>query len=799
MKAFILQATYQTKRADPALSSSEYPEVQLYAKTEDGKPVVLVTNQFAPYFYCEDRQNAKNMLRYRDEVRKMESMTLESTGGPKQVLKVWTYVPRHVAILRSELKYIGVTSFASDILFGLRFMYDMDIGPYVEATGRWLDDSTFFMEHVEDVPPFKVPLTVMSFDIEASPHDDHIHCLCWTVRYGDATRDRGKIWSQVANDGEVLSSWVDTIERVDPDVITGYNIFGYDFLKCEERADLYGVRLGVGRDGSRLRAYRNKDDDIDRWTTQGRLLVDTWQVVRQEKYVGSQSGKGEKWTLQPQEDLNTIATLMGFDGKKDVDASNIDEEWEADHEKVLEYCLHDAELVLDIFEKLGTAEKATALAELSRQPAERCFVARSSWLIDPILIREADRIGWLVPANRFGQVEEEEDKIEGAYVKDPVAGLHEWVVSLDYKSMYPSTIIAKNICFTTFTTRRTNVHQSPCGGKFIKQEEREGILPNILKGLLQTRAWAKKKFKETGDQYYNRLQESVKILMNSFFGILASNFYRFTNRMIGESITTWAKEKTIELVEGLEEEGITVLIADTDSSYMLAPVKREQDAILWGEKLAKKYSTESLILELEKVFRRFFCHGRKKRYAGTVVHPEEFTYIRGYELRRGDSFAYQREVLGDVLNTILDGRPDDAMVSAVEAVRLLHEGGIQSDELIITKSCRVFSEYKRPDSMPQVQAARKLMELGYPWTPGHKVAWVVTNGKTPQQVEPVVPDRDIEPDYEYYTKRILNTLCGSGKKDPETGWVDRGIVGVFGYDRITMLTGMRPTTLEEWA
>jgi len=242
----------------------------------------------------------------------------------------------------------------------------------------------------------------------------------------------------------------------------------------------------------------------------------------------------------------------------------------------------------------------------------------------------------------------------------------------------------------------------------------------------------------------------------------------------------------------IEEQGIFLVQADTDSIYVAAPVKRVMDAEAWGKKLAKELSTPTMTLALERVFGRFFSHGRKKRYAGTVVWPEEYTYVRGYEMRRGDSFPYQRRVLSDLLNRILAGEPDDACREARNHVRALGNGEVDVGELVIIKSCKAESEYVHPERMVNVQAARKLKKLGYPWVAGHKVAWVVTDGGTPQTVQPYVEGEhdDMLPDIEYYTKRLLDTISRHNKKD--------GIVEAFGFDRESMIEVHKPTTIEDW-
>jgi DNA polymerase I len=434
---------------------------------------------------------------------------------------------------------------------------------------------------------------------------------------------------------------------------------------------------------------------------------------------------------------------------------------------------------------------------------ERGFTSRQSWLWDPLLIPEADRLGWIVPCNKYGKMKkDEEDKISGGYVIDPVPGLHEWVAGLDVSGMYPSQIIAYNICFTTFTNRRTNVHTTPhlehCDtyAHYLKEDDREGIIPHILKELIAERNYAKEMYEKTGDMYWERLQRAIKVLINAIYGLLASTFWRFTNEEIGESITTYSSEHLKKLISQLETMGVEAVYGDTDSVYVRCPAKRVQDNKVWAESIAASLSTETLELGLERVFDHFFNHGRKKRYAGRVVWPEEYIYVRGYEMRRGDSFPFQRDVLEHLLYTILEGAPERACLDTRASLRSLHNGEVAPEHLVTIKGCRSDADYAHPERMAQVRARNKLVAMGYPWVSGQKVAYIVTNGKSsPQEVVPYIVGGDVTPDYDYYTERLLNSVAG---KKNEKEHDPAGIVQCFNWDRESMIQEHRPTTIEEW-
>ncbi len=423
------------------------------------------------------------------------------------------------------------------------------------------------------------------------------------------------------------------------------------------------------------------------------------------------------------------------------------------------------------------------LAAVSMLPMDDVFSSGSSQLIDSILIREADRVKppyGPVGVPLTGNYDDEEDSIEGGYVHTIEPGLYHWVIVLDFKSMYPSLIINKNICFTTISDQGTIV--SPTGVRFLSKEQKEGLLPKILKGLMKERDDIKQKMKAASDpdeyRYYDGLQSAVKVLMNAFYGVFASSFYRFTDRNIGSSITAFARETTKSLIARLEGEGLKVIYGDTDSLFVQSPFQDLDATVKWGKATAEKLSKEISQMEFQKVLEPLFSHGKKKRYVGRSVWPDNELLIRGYETRRSDAFDLQSKVLMTVFEKILDGKPEEGVKIAREDIQRILECTVPIEELVISRTCKSFNSYKDPGSQANVQAAKKMMQLGYDFIPGMKVSWIVTDShKTPQEVEPFVSGRpfDQRPDCKYYAERVAQTAAratevfGWGEKDLMTG------------------------------
>src|SRR5437879_4142294 len=302
-------------------------------------------------------------------------------------------------------------------------------------------------------------------------------------------------------------------------------------------------------------------------------------------------------------------------------------------------------------------------------------------MADPILLRAADREGVWVPMTRGGSGGK---SIEGGYVHALEPGLYEWVIALDFSSMYPSIIIEKNICFTTLSDAGTI--ESPIGVRFMNAQQRVGLLPKILGDLMRQRRDVKAKLKAEADpdrkKYYGRLQDAVKVLMNAFYGVLASSFYRFTNPQIGASITAFARENIKSVISQLEADGVRVIYSDTDSIFLESPHKNEAESLKFGRQVAERFSTANVNMELERIFRTFFSHGKKKRYAAKTAWPvPDELIVRGYEIRRTDAFNLQSEGQKRVFDRVLENDIEGAVRLAKELVAEIKTGRIPQDML----------------------------------------------------------------------------------------------------------------------
>ena len=174
---------------------------------------------------------------------------------------------------------------------------------------------------------------------------------------------------------------------------------------------------------------------------------------------------------------------------------------------------------------------------------------------------------------------------------------------------------------------------------------------------------------------------------------------------------------------------------------------------------------------------------------GRIVWPvkQEELLVRGYESRRTDSFDLQNRLQTDMFDCILDERNEDALALARKTIQDTIAGHVDMSELVISKTCKGLDAYENPERMANVQAAKKLMELGYDFVPGMKVSWIVTDAKsTPMKVEPWVSGKpfDGRPDYRYYAERLSKM---AGMVTDVFGWGEKDLM--LGSQQATLLDG----------
>ncbi len=724
--------------------------VELFGRTREGKSVTALYKNFRPYFDLIDPPDSYiDELRKSDEFVKEEDKTLWVDGADRRIKRIYIKSPWKVPEFRSSSP---VDVLAADIPFHHRFIYDLDLGACVEVDGfedpeekkRFTTDIVLTAYSAKSTEDYSVSAKIFSFDIENIIETKQILVIGWSMVHGEE-RSTG---SFTGNERDILTQFKNFVNREDPDIIIGYNIDGYDLPLLIERMKVNNVRADFARDFSFPHRVQDRY-----WRMHGRIISDVWWNVK--KYLHPKS-----------ETLNAVSRELLNEGKDNINRLKIKEEWENRQDEVIKYCIKDADLTLRIYEKLRVVDRNMFMSTVTKLPLDDVTNGGTSNYVDSILIREADR------KNIGVKLTYRVDKtapIEGGYVRSIGAGLYSNVVVLDFKSMYPSMIIKYNICFTTLSP--DGKITAPNGVHYLDRTQKEGLIPKILQDLMRERDEVKKMAKnassESDRNYYDGVQGAIKILMNTFYGVLASSFYRFTNPEIGSSVTHYARNTIQNVMDKLERSGHRVIYGDTDSVFIESGKSSVDETVKFGEELSKRLSAEEgILLDFEKVLDPFFSHGAKKRYVGRIAYPKDQEgkiLIRGYEVRRTDSFDLQSESQSKVFEFIMNRDPEGAVDYAKDIISKISRGDreIPIQKLVISRSVRDESEYANSDSLANVRIARKLKEMGETFVSGMKVSWIVTNSKkSPQEVEPYIEGQPFEytPDWLYYSKRVSETL-----------------------------------------
>ena len=845
--------------------------IELWCRSKKGHSILLLVNGLSPFVEISDpRTNETNddfsiSIDAVSDIKTVHGspepigLKLSQDGVVRPHYRVYIRDTRFVRSVRKTLKEYGWTVTSADIPFVQRLLLDLDLGPHIIARGEILwagerapsetrDEKTSdrniaesriakaggvgiyptdivvscSLEDLAKAEPFRTPFVTFSFDLETSIQSNRILCAAAVIdRGGERTQHTFH-----GEEGDIMEGLTKLLRSEDPDIITGYNIDNFDLPRMEERADVLAGRskmeaaalYGWGRVPMLQSENRSlfPSRRVNRvWDIPGRIPLDAWWQARQ--------------TLKPpRESLQYVSKMLWPDDedmhKMDIVASEMDREWAERPDEVLEYCVRDTILPLDILDRLQSVARKEALASVSLTTVETASSGTTSQRLDSLVIRLADRRKVAVPTTNSGS--RKNGQITGGYVHEVKAGMSPWVVVLDFKSMYPSIMISNNICSTTLvkgSTINPSYSVSPNSStSYLSREERLGLVPQLLEQLMQSRDQHKSALAqaiESGDEaeafLQDKLQYAVKILMNSFYGVFASNFYRFTHADLGASITEWARHNIKKIISDLEEEGHNVVYSDTDSIFVRAPVEKDapfsrptgdddsllkwekakRETIRFGESLADRFTREGAELEFETALSAVF-NGAKKRYFGRVVWPREEMLIRGYEVRRTDSFVLLNRTMEELFEMILDGKKWEAVEMSKSVIDDVKARRTDVSELVISRSCKgrwdrgkgkwSFDVYANPDGLPYVRTAKERIRRGLGFTPGMKVGWIVTDSSvSPMRISAWLVDEIGEepPEYDpdYYARRLAKSL---GR-----------ITEVFDWDEDELLKGSRQQSI----
>jgi len=272
------------------------------------------------------------------------------------------------------------------------------------------------------------------------------------------------------------------------------------------------------------------------------------------------------------------------------------------------------------------------------------------------------------------------DKFEGATVIDPKKGYYTMpIATLDFASLYPSIMMAHNLCYTTLLLNKReaekfdekDVTRTPNGDYFVKSTVKKGILPIILEELISARKQAKTELKNATDPFIRAVldgrQLALKISANSVYGFTGAQIGQLPCLQISSSVTSYGREM-IELTKKTTTElfckangydyDCDVIYGDTDSIMVKFGTEDRAEAMRLGkiaaEEVSKKF-IKPIKLEFEKIYHPYLLMN-KKRYAGMYwTNPEKADKMdaKGIETVRRDNCALVQNIVQGALDRLL--------------------------------------------------------------------------------------------------------------------------------------------------
>lgn len=721
-------------------------ELEYWLRTAEGPVQLLVPAQRAVFFLPRQHLSRAAELMRAFSGWQPGAVTLRDFSM-REVVAVYFQSQRVMRQARDVLLAAGLDAFESDISPADRFLMERHIRGNLRCKGETSAQGLYARVASEQVAAAESgpPLKVISLDIETAMQGLQLYSVAIYAVDGDAVVTRVWMVSEQAVAGvdevfadqrALLLALLQWLETYDPDIIVGWNVVNFDMWFLEQLCRHCGVAFTLGRARTKIH-WRNLDDDGQRraMLVPGRVVLDGIEVLKAATY------QFESYAL------DVVASQVLGDGKLisgPDSGEKITQLFDTDKAALADYNLQDCKLVWDLFQQLNLLDFAVARTRMTGLPLDRIggSVAAFDFRYLPLL----HRAGFVAPnAHHL----EKAQPSPGGFVMDSRPGLYDHVLVLDFKSLYPSIIRSFHIDpLGMVYGLEADLDQSQLvpgfnGAWFAKHR---ALLPSLIEELWALRDEAR----STNDK---ALSQAIKILMNSFYGVLGARGCRFFDPRLASSITRRGHQIIQQTAAEIERMGWQVIYGDTDSVFVwLESVDSDAAAMAvgeqlqqqlnhwWGQRLQQEYGVDSALeLEFETHFQRFLMPrvrgsdaGSKKRYAGVVVDAagERQLVFKGLETVRSDWTPLAREFQAELYRRIFFELPYRDYI--VDTVRQVLAGQLD-DKLVYRKRLRRrLQDYQR-NIPPHVQAARKAVaQLQAKVQRGDWVEYIMTvNGPEP--------------------------------------------------------------------
>ena len=778
--AFLLTRQWRDTREGIALD--------LWWATEQGSCWTQITRQEMVFFVLrEDAAQIQILIKHLRQWR-MAGVELK-TFLNKPVNALYFYSHRSARDAQDLFRQHRIDCWESDVRPPERYLMERFItaAAHIEIPSEHLSSVSQPLVNPRLVPlaeaenQWRPALRMMSLDIETSMDAKQLYSIgAWCAadkkvfmigEGGDACQKPDWL-IYCADEKACLLAFFEFLTQIDPDILIGWNLVQFDLLVLEAICQRLKIELQLGRANQAIH-WRHEEGDGGRSfvVIPGRVALDGIELLKAANY------RYESYSLQniAQELLGEGKLLTGSDRGDDITQL-----FKTDKQSLAKYNLRDCELVWNIFVQQELLAFAMERSQLTGLLLDRIggSVAAFEYLYLPRLHRR----GYVAP--NLGELES--DVISpGGYVMNSRPGIYDNVLVLDFKSLYPSiirTFLIDPCAYWLAQHQQLDAAETVPGFNDAFFARDGHILPQVIEQLSAARDRAKQ-------QKNAPLSHAIKIIMNSFYGVLGSTGCRFFDPRVCSSITLRGHEIIQRSREWIEQQGYAVIYGDTDSLFVWLenncvgkPPKAAELCNKIGARLAKELNgwwkqtlreefdiNSALEIQYETHYLRFLMPtmrgselGTKKRYAGLIeVGGAREMVFKGLENVRTDWTQLAKDFQLALYRKIFDGEDYLDFVRATNDQVL---GGKRDQELIYRKRLRRHLHEYQKNVPPHVQAARKYVQLtGETLRRGDWISYLITlNGPEPVGSYEVHMEWLQSPiDYQHYVDKQLSPVADS--------------------------------------
>ncbi|XP_050510996.1 DNA polymerase zeta catalytic subunit isoform X2 [Diabrotica virgifera virgifera] len=607
----------------------------------------------------------------------------------------------------------------------------------------------------------------------------------------------------VDSEENLMKEFLKVIEYWDPDIFAGYELELLSWGYLIDRGYTLNMNLKplLGRTRDNYTKPRQDESELSELRLVGRIVLDVWRLMRYEIALQSYTFESISYHI-----LHKRFPYYSF---KDLSFW-----WEHRTQlyrhKTVKYYLTKVVMILELFDKLDFLGRTSELARLFGIQFYEVLSRGSQFRVESMMLRLAKPLNFIPVSPSVQQRAHMKAPEYIALVMEPESKLYtDPVIVLDFQSLYPSIIIAYNYCFTTCLGRvenlgksgpftfgatqlkvsrsrlkklleRNQINFSPCGAAFVKKEVRDGVMPRMLREILDTRLMVKNAMKENKEDkvlqkvLHNR-QLGLKLIANVTYGYTAANFSgRMPAVELGDSVVSKGREtlqRAIEMVESTTEWGARVVYGDTDSLFVMVPGRTKEHAFEIGKKIADAVTNDNpdpIKLKLEKVYQPCILQ-TKKRYVGYMYESpdqkEPEYQAKGIETVRRDGCPAVSKMLEKCLRILFETK-DVSLVKkyVLKQFNKIIAGRVSIQDLTFAKEYRGAAGYRPGACVPALELTRKWTAVDRRNEPrsGERVPYIIINGppglpliRLVRSPRDLINDISLKPNAQYYITRVI--------------------------------------------